>query len=1159
MTGPERSVDLTATAHDQAKIYQAARDLHLHYEEGLREIRRTARPDDDGVPCPYPGLAPFGPGQAQWFFGRDAVTAGLLARLDESLRDGRPIAVVAPSGAGKSSVLNAGLIPAIAQGLLPEPGSAEWPRIVLTPTAHPMRVLPAVTGHERAVVIVDQLEELFTLCPDEQERHEFLDALAALPRGVLLVLGMRSDFYTQGASHPWLRDVLQHDQVLLGPMSEPELREAIRLPLRAPGVELEMEPGLLELLLKDLGGDGSADVYRAGRLPLLAHALRACWQQRSGHTLTVAGYRATGGIANAVATTAERVYQRLDDTERVAARSMFLRLVKIGAGVEDTRRRLPRADVEGPGLEAFATNRLLTLHRDTVEITHEALLTAWPRLRSWIDEDRDGLLVHQHLEEDAGEWRRGGRDAGLLYRGLRLESARQWQATHPGETTDAEREFVRAGIALRTRGTRRLKAVAAVLAVLLISAVTGVVVALDQRGAARSQSAVNLSRQIALQSDAVREVDADLAILLAAESLRRADTLEARASAVAATNQQLLARIDTGQGEIRSMAYLPGGTSVAAAGSGQVKVWDLGTRRATATLEHPGGGATSVVSGPGGPITAGRDGRVYLWDGARATPLTGHGGEVTGLALAGRLLASSGNDGTVRLWDLTTRKPVRTLQAGGPLTAVAISPDGRTVAAGGPGRRLRLWEAGTGRQLAALSRDPADGMCGRVTDYTITSLSFHPDGRTLLSGDGAACVFTVWDVVRRTSKVWVSGHTWDVHQVAYSPDGSQVATTSRDGTVRLWNAANWWQLERRTGHTGIVLGLAWAPDGHTLLSGGDDQMIRLWRTPALTGHTDSVNGISWSTDGRRLASASRDRTARIWNVATGRVEHVLRGHTAGLGDVEFGPRGNLLVTASVDGTVRLWDATTFAARGILKTGNSAWAFGSFSPDGQLLATSGPGGNPLVWDLTTREVRWRAEGHPQGAYRAVFSPDGKLLATGGADNLIRVFDVASARPLRVVRGHISPVVDLLFTPDGRHLVSTGGDRYLRVWDTTTWEPAGILRGHLGRVEDLAISPDGRRLASGGVRGEVKTWDVATQTLLTNFEFQHRDAVYGVAFSPDGRTLASASGDASIRLAPVDFDETAAGARLCGLLNRDLTPGEWRQYLPGQPYARTCTSG
>ncbi|HET6857772.1 MAG TPA: hypothetical protein VFH94_11870, partial [Streptomyces sp.] len=300
---------LQAQAADSGRVYQAARDLyaaerdlHLHYTHGVRSTRRSiaATTTDE---CPYPGLQAFGIDQAAWFFGRDTAIGTLLVRLDARLRAGGPVAVVAPSGAGKSSLLSAGLLPHLAQGALAAPGSADWPHVQLTPTAWPTRELAtrlAEAGWDREqrtarlVVIVDQLEELFILCTSEDERHRFVDMLAALAHAApergrgpdaLVVLGLRSDFYSPCASHPWLREALEHGQLLLGPLTETQLREAILYPAREVG--LDVEPGLVELLLRDLGVDGGDPGYDAGRLPLLAHALRATWQMRSGHVLTV--------------------------------------------------------------------------------------------------------------------------------------------------------------------------------------------------------------------------------------------------------------------------------------------------------------------------------------------------------------------------------------------------------------------------------------------------------------------------------------------------------------------------------------------------------------------------------------------------------------------------------------------------------------------------------------------------------------------------------------------------------------------------------------------------------------------------------------------------------------------------------------------------------
>jgi transcriptional regulator with XRE-family HTH domain len=448
-----------------------------------------------GEVCPYPGLAAFGPDQAQWFFGREQAISDLVSQLDERLAGGGVLAVVAASGTGKSSLLAAGLIPALARGAVP--GSRDWPVVLSTPGAHPLATLAqrvaertgaaqaaAVAGDPdrfvgfltaalsaydpgkpgetsssaRVVLIVDQFEETFTECRSESERQVFITALGAAARSAvaLVVLGVRADFYGQCLAYPVLLSALA-SPVALGPMSAEQLRAVITRPAQAEG--LTLEPGLVELLLRDLGvaEDAAAEAagYDPGALPLLAHALRATWRHREGQTLTVAGYWRTGGIRQALATTAEHAYTRLSQVERQIARHVLLRLVNISdQGGGDTRRRSSRArllEALPPDsattldavLRAFGQARLLTFDTASVEITHEALLRAWPRLRQWIDTDRAGNLTRQELEDAAAVWHREGRDPAGLYRGGRLETARTWaaQTSHEGDLSPTAAAF----------------------------------------------------------------------------------------------------------------------------------------------------------------------------------------------------------------------------------------------------------------------------------------------------------------------------------------------------------------------------------------------------------------------------------------------------------------------------------------------------------------------------------------------------------------------------------------------------------------------------------------------------------------------------------------------------------------------------------------------
>ena len=572
---------------------------------------RAAALDATGIvvslDCPYPGLATFQPGDAGRFFGREALTATLAARAGELLSRPGLLMVLGPSGSGKSSLLRAGLIPAIAAGALPARGSWAWPWELMTPGREPVTELAIlITTHTgippgalaadlrtdparvtaairqallaisrrraaalsgvtespveelRLVLVVDQFEEVFTLCKDE-ERRAFIKALcAAAGNGVvreradardapaLVVLGVRADFYARCAQYPELVPYLQDKQVLVGPISQAGLREAIERPAAAAG--LVTDSALVEVLLADLGlrprpssplassealgeelGSGqvlpAGDSYEAGRLPLLAYALQQTWRYREGRRLTVAAYWATGGIDGAVARTAETVYKRFDADGKRAARLLLLRLVSPGEGTADTRRRVTVTELTGATelaepmdtpqiatakavLTDLVQGRLLTAGtgtggKDTVEISHEALLTAWPRLREWLSQDRAGQRIHRDLTDAVHSWQAQGRDPSLLFRGTRLAGAREWAASHGRDLNPDERAFLAESQQHVLRATWLRRAAVAGLAVLMLVAVGFAVYARIQRAVAVHQRDVAVSSQLAIQSEAL--------------------------------------------------------------------------------------------------------------------------------------------------------------------------------------------------------------------------------------------------------------------------------------------------------------------------------------------------------------------------------------------------------------------------------------------------------------------------------------------------------------------------------------------------------------------------------------------------------------------------------------------------------------------------------
>ncbi len=455
---------------------------HIHRHSLIRDTHNDE--------SPFKGLLAFEEADTDHFFGRDA----LIADLIEHLRHYHFLAIIGASGSGKSSVVRAGVVPAL-KGKRPLPegtvlpeGCRQWQSLVITPKAAPLEELThaltrdLVTTAEQIAIqkelvadfdslhlhlrkflerqdrshlllVVDQFEALFQV-QSEPERQAFIGNLlsaVARPNPYLhLILTLRADFYHHCAQYDGLRQALASQQQYIGEMSRKELCQAIELPAQRSG--LTFEPGLVELVLRDVGAvEGQAP--EPGALPLLSHALLKTWQRREANVLTLAGYMAAGGVRGAIAKTAESIYEELTPVQQTIARNIFLRLTELGEGTLDTRRRAALAELvpQGEGADAVTTvlkkladhkARLVTIDEDAVEVAHEALIREWPRLRDWLDEDREDLRLHRDLTEKAQEWLKLGRDRGALYRGARLVKVRDWSARHPNQLNKLESEFV---------------------------------------------------------------------------------------------------------------------------------------------------------------------------------------------------------------------------------------------------------------------------------------------------------------------------------------------------------------------------------------------------------------------------------------------------------------------------------------------------------------------------------------------------------------------------------------------------------------------------------------------------------------------------------------------------------------------------------------------
>ena len=1022
-----------------------------------------------GARNPYKGLRAFREVDAADFHGRGRLVADLVARLGTD--DGRFLVVVGPSGSGKSSLVNAGLLPALRQGAVP--GSATWFPAQMRPGARPFEELATAlnrvsvtpqsdlagtlrggrTGLVDAaagvlpdadatlLLVIDQFEEVFTLVEDDDERARFLDVVAGAATGtcgrVRVVATMRADFYDLPLGHPAVAELTSRGTCSVTPLLPGEIERAINAPAEAVGVSVE--PALLAALVADVSEGPSS-------LPLLQYALTELFEHREGGQLTLAAYEAIGGVAGALATRAEQLYAALPAAAQLAARQLFLRLVTVHADSgEYTRRRESRAQLDALGvapeamaavIDALGAGRLLTFDRDpvtrapTVEVAHEALMREWSRLRGWLDVAREDVLAHRRLAAAAREWDEDGDDASALLRGDRLRRFEEWAQTSRLALTETERQVLAASAdrraqeqaeydrrasrerALERRSLVRLRAGVAVAAVLAVLASLLAVVALDQRSRATAEASAARARELAAAALATIGQDPELSTLLALEAVAE----RGKGGEVLREAEESLHRAVQ---NLRVVRRFPQG------GSG---------------LGMSSDGTRIVTSGSG----------------SHEVPTVWHTG--TGARL------------------LELREAVGT-------TTATMSPDGRVVATtDGRGGDVRLWDSADGSSLGVLLSGP----------NPLSRLTFSRDGK-LLAAAGLDGTARVWTVADRREAVALRGGDSRLLSVAVSPDGSRVAAGGEDATVRVWDARTGAQLAEMPGHEWPVSTVAFSPDGRSVASGAYDAEARIWdvrtgRLVRLLAGRQPVQALSFSPDGARLLTAASDATATVWDLSRGREVLRLVGHSGGpVADAAFLPDGERVLTSGLDGTTRLWDVSARGARDWLtvRSAEQIYVGVTFSPDGSTFAAPAHPHGVAIWSTATgRELR-RLTGPPQKLSTVAFSADGTRLVAGS--------DVTSAPP---------------------------------VWDVRTGKLLFTLAGGDAAVRAVTFSPDGSRIATAGIRGAVRVWDARTGTQLVSAADVAGD-VLTLRYSPDGAILATGEGDAvTLR----DADSLAAGRRL-----------------------------
>jgi WD40 repeat protein len=1000
----------------------------------------TAQTKDPQIGAnPYKGLLAFQETDGDRFFGRDPQIKELWEKfrgLHEKESSTRLLTIYGPSGSGKSSLARAGLIPELARR--PLPGADRARVAVLVPGSHPLESLatvlariatndptPVTKTREFAtelaqasaegvydglrriadalpeiaisplIVMVDQLEEVFTLCEDPEERDAFIGnllcAVADRSKRVSAIFTLRSDFLGATQKHPLLNQAIAAQGYLVAAMNEDGLRKAIAKPAELAGHPIDLST--INLLIEQ-----TAD--REGALPLLQFALTQIWEgldkedvkERKEPAETL---KEIGGVGGALAREAQRIYKSLTQEEQKITRRVFLGLVQLGEGAKDTRRRtkLERVVAHRDSLEQvqrvidqFASpgTRLITLADDngtkTAEVTHEALFDNWQQLKDWLNDSRSDLRFQRRLDDAVIIWQENGRPEGNLWRSPDLDLLRRYQERAGDIMTQSQLDFFKAS---SNAETAQIEA--------------------EKRQVQREKS---IGRGITAGSLVAVVITSGLGWMAWKQ------TQQAELNLADALSTSALSLVNTGKD---LDAFIP-------------------AIRAGKILQN------QQASSPSG-LNALQEALNHRNERNR---LEGHQDSVLSVSFSpdGKTLATGSNDNTIKLWNIDSGKEIRTFQGHkAAVKSVSFSPDGKTLATGSNDTAIKLWNVDSGKEIRTLQGHKS----------FVLGLDFSPDGKMLATGSNDTAI-KLWNVDTGKEIHTFQGHKYTVLDVRFSPDGKTLATGGGDTTIRLWNVETGKEIRTFQGHQHIVLNVRFSPDGKTLATGSGDTTIKLWNVDTgkeirtFQGHKSFVLGLDFSPDGKMLATGSGDKMVKLWNTETGKEIRTFQGHQTHVTSVSFSPDGKTLSTGSKDSTIKLWNiGTSREIRTLQETAFAVYSVG-ISPNGKILASAISNDTIKLWDLDTDKEILTLQGHQDSVFSVNFSPDGKTLVTGSNDKTIKLWDVDTGKEIYTLQGHQGYVFSVNFSPDGKTLVTGSGDRTIKTWDVGTGKEIFTLHGH-----------------------------------------------------------------------------------------------------------------
>ncbi len=1115
---------------------------------GKRRIGAFDDVPDEAIPNPFKGLESFQQTDAAFFFGRENLIRKAIKNMQRT-DNAHFLSVIGASGSGKSSLVRAGVIPQLRQGVIA--GSEKWRLAIFTPGEHPVNALAvrlapflesqdansierALAESPRALVditesilrgtspdvklllVIDQFEEVFTRAGDE-EAARFLNIIhetATFPEGrCYFIVTMRADFFDHLGRYPQIAELFEQENILIvTEMTTSNLLRAIEGPAQAVG--LTYEDGLSARILDDVR-------RQPGSLPLLQYALKALYDKRDGRKLTHAAYDEIGGVQKALAAHADDVYRAATPLEQDLMRRIFLRIVEVSESGEATRRRITREELQFEGIAPQLVQsvvdkltapeaRLLIASREItssdantapvtrLEVCHEALIREWGLYQDWIQDNLDDLRTSSEILRQAQDWEQRKRDPSYLLRGARLIQAEEW-LTH-ADANPLQRDFVQASIDARAAEEKRARQQA-------------------ERELALQRTAANRLRWIAI----VLVLALIGAVGLTVFALNERANAEANARAAEenarrAEQNALIAELNANQA--RSFALSANAERALTNNDG-----DLALALAV--------DSALVVQNPP-PETRLSLANVAFAPGTRRVLDSGLGVVVnaTGLSTDGAWLFTGDDSGVIHVWDALSGAPIK-----------RIPPPIST--------------ADTGSEDA-------------IPPQAVTDITVLPDNETLLAVTGAGGFYRINYRTDSYVQVYRDGHTRTINTVRINADGTRALTASVDTTAILWDVSSGTRLMTLRGHRTAVVGAVFDPrapdsayslerngtlirwnlktgteaqraalnltavtfdlstDGTRIAVGGTRGALQLWalsdisKSPTLEitfgglNEETIVRAVTFSPSGDWLASAGTDEAIALWNTTSGERFALFNGHTRDINDLTPNTNGTRLLSASRDGTARLWDLTNAAiVRDFI--GHTSNSIGVYMPQGRAIV-SGSGDSTLrLWDIASGRTIREWKGHA-GAVLALDVPrDGQRIVSAARDNTLRLWTLDSDEPM-VLRGHEGAVSAVSLTPDETQALSAGRDGVVIRWDLSTGQEVNryvrAQRSTSGLFA-LAVSSDGTRIAAGGDDQVITVWDAASGDVRHTLS-GHERSVRALAFSPDGTRLVSGSTNGDIFL-------------------------------------------